>query len=56
MILTFGSENVQSNFLFLVKTKAMDISDQSSFNQFISAGVKFLETVYRLILFNCKAV
>jgi len=27
--------------------KAMDSSDQSSFNEFISAGVKFVETVYR---------
>jgi len=56
MILMFASENVQSNFLFSVKMKAMDVSDQSSFNQFLSVGVKFIETVYRLIFVNCKAV
>jgi len=56
MILMFASQNVQNNFLFLVKTKAVDISDQSSFNQFVSAGVKFAEKVYRLIFVNCKAV
>jgi len=56
MILTFASQNVESNFLFLAKMKAMDSSDESLFNQFISAGVKLLETVYRLIFFNCKAV
>ena len=56
MILMFTSQYVQSNFLFLAKTKAMDISDQSLFNQFISAVMKFVETVYRLIFVNCKAV
>jgi len=56
MILMIASETVQSNFLFITKTKLMDISDQSSFNQFISAGVKFVATVYRLIFVNCKAV
>jgi len=34
----------------------MDISDQSLFNQFISAVMKFVETVHRLILVNCQAV
>jgi len=40
--------------MFLSTTTAVDVSEQSTFNQFISATVRFAVAVYRSIFVHFK--